>query len=71
MTPPLRADALMDQLFPLWQFLIGAVVAVVVVVVSLRLARRGRSRMGTAMIVVASGIAGLTVFSILLAAQRP
>jgi hypothetical protein len=72
MTPPARADALMDLLFPLWQILIGLVVAVVFVVVALRLARRGRSRMRTAMVVTGAGILGLTLIGMLLAAaQRP
>ena len=72
MTPPARADALMDLLFPLWQSVIGAVVAVVVVVVALRLARRGRSRMRTAMVVTGAGILGLAIIGILqAAAERP
>ena len=60
-----QADALMDLLFPLWQFVIGATVAVVVAIVGLRLARRGRSRMRTAMVVVGAGIIGLTLFGVL------
>jgi len=60
-----QADALMDLLAPLWKIVIGATVAVVVAVVSLRLARRGRSRMRTAMVVVGAGIIGLTLFGVL------
>jgi len=72
MTPPARADALMDLLVPAWQFVIGVVVAVVVVVMAVRLARRGRSRMRTAMVVTGAGILGLTIIRILqAAAQRP
>jgi FtsH-binding integral membrane protein len=65
MHPPAQAEALMDLLFPLWQVVIGATVAVVVAVVGLRLARRGRSRMRTAMVVVGAGILGLTLFGVL------
>jgi hypothetical protein len=65
MEPHLQADALMDLLFPVWQFVIGAMVAVVVAVVGLRLARQGRSRMRNAMVVVGAGILGLTLFGVL------
>ena len=65
MQPRPQADALMDLLFPVWQFVIGAMVAVVVAVVGLRLARQGRSRMRNAMVVVAAGILGLTLFEVL------
>ena len=70
MTPPARADAIMELLFPLWQFVIGALVAVVVVVMALRLARRGRSRMRTAMVVTGAGILGLAIIGILQAAAE-
>jgi len=65
MHPSTQADALLDLLAPLWKVVIGATVAVVVAVVSLRLARRGRSRMRTAMVVVGAGIIGLTLFGVL------
>jgi hypothetical protein len=65
MEPHPQADALMDLLFPVWQFVIGALVAVVVAVVGLRLARKGRSRMRNAMVVVGAGILGLTLFGVL------
>jgi hypothetical protein len=65
MEPHPQADALMDLLFPVWQFVIGAMVAVVVAVVGLRLARQGRSRMRNAMAVIGAGILGLTLFGVL------
>jgi lipopolysaccharide export LptBFGC system permease protein LptF len=65
MHPSGQSDALLDLLAPLWQFLIGATVAVVVAVVGLKLARRGRSRMRTAMVVVGAGIVGLALFGVL------
>src|SRR5262249_55124546 len=72
MMPTSRADALMELLFPLWQLVIGAVVAVVVAVVALPVVHRGRSRMGTAMVVTALGIVGLALLGILqAAASRP
>jgi hypothetical protein len=65
MQPPPQADALLDLLFPLWQFVIGATVAVVVAIVALRLVRQGRSRMRTAMVVTGAGIVGLALFEVL------
>ena len=65
MQPAPQADALMDLLFPLWQLLIGATVAVVVAIVTLRLVRQGRSRMRTAMVVTGAGIVGLALFGVL------
>ena len=70
MTPPARADALMDLLNPLWQFVIGATVAVAVVAIALKLARRGRSRMRTAMVVTGATIIGLALIGILQAAAE-
>jgi hypothetical protein len=58
-------DALLDLLVPMWQYLIGGFVAVALVVAVLRLARRGRSRMSTALLVTGSAIVGLAVFGIL------
>jgi hypothetical protein len=70
MQPLTQADALMDLLSPLWKVVIGGTVAVVVAVVGLRLARRGRSRMRNAMVVVGAGIVGLTLFGVLEATVR-
>ncbi|GAA2639097.1 hypothetical protein GCM10010399_85560 [Dactylosporangium fulvum] len=67
MTPNPRADALMEMLFPLWQLVIGVVVALVLVVATIRLARRGPSRMGTVLLITGGAIVGITVFGILTA----
>jgi hypothetical protein len=58
-------DPLLGMLMPLWQILIGCCVVVVVVVASARLARRGRSRMGTALLVTGAAIIGLSVLGVL------
>lgn len=65
MTPSPRADALLELLFPVWQFVIGVVVALVVVIATYRLALRGPSRMGTMLLVTGAAIVGITVFGIL------
>ncbi|MEO3780609.1 hypothetical protein ABGB16_28115 [Micromonospora sp. B11E3] len=63
---PLAEEALLGLLLPFWQLVIGAVVLVVILVSLRRLARRGRSRMTTALLVTAAAIAGLTVLGVLL-----
>jgi hypothetical protein len=65
MTPNPHGDALLDMLFPLWQLVIGVVVAVVFVVASVRLARRTPSRMGAVLLVTGGAIVGVTVLGIL------
>ncbi|WP_320069295.1 hypothetical protein [Micromonospora sp. RTGN7] len=62
----LAEEALLGLLLPFWQLVIGAVVLVVILVSVGRLARRGRSRMTTALLVTAAAIAGLTVIGVLL-----
>ncbi|WP_229403645.1 hypothetical protein [Micromonospora okii] len=62
----LAEEALLGLLLPFWQLVIGAVVLVVILVSVGRLARRGRSRMSTALLVTAAAIAGLTVIGVLL-----
>jgi hypothetical protein len=54
-------DALLGMLLPFWQIVIGCFVLLVVVAGTARLLRRGRSRMGNAMLVTAALIVGLTV----------
>ncbi|MEV0881968.1 hypothetical protein AB0I85_29580 [Micromonospora echinofusca] len=62
----LAEDALTGLLLPFWQLLIGAFVVFVVLVSVARLARRGRSRMTTALLVTAAAIAGFAVVGVLL-----
>jgi hypothetical protein len=67
-TNPASADPLLDLLSPFWQGLIGACVVLTFAVAAARLARRGRSRMGTAMLVVGATVVAITVVGAL--AQR-
>ncbi|MEU7935177.1 hypothetical protein AB0J85_29495 [Micromonospora echinofusca] len=62
----LAEDALTGLLLPFWQLVIGAFVVFVVLVSVARLARRGRSRMTTALLVTAAAIAGFAVVGVLL-----
>ncbi|MEU8258576.1 hypothetical protein AB0C06_30400 [Micromonospora inaquosa] len=59
-------EALLGLIGPFWQVVIGAVVLVVLVLSVGRLARRGRSRMTTALLVTAAAIAGFAVIGVLL-----
>ncbi|SBV30097.1 hypothetical protein GA0070620_5687 [Micromonospora krabiensis] len=59
-------EALLGLLQPFWQLVIGAFVLVVVVLSVGRLARRGRSRMTTALLVTAAAIAGFALVGVLL-----
>jgi hypothetical protein len=66
-TPPIAAaDTLAGLLEPIWQVVIGLFVLVAVVASTWRLARRGRSRMTTALLVVGGAVVGLTVIGILI-----
>ncbi|MGW4501940.1 hypothetical protein ACWENR_25435 [Micromonospora sp. NPDC004336] len=62
----LAEDALLGLLLPFWQLVIGAFVLFVVLASVARLARRGRSRMTTALLVTAAAIAGFAVVGVLL-----
>ena len=64
-SPTLAADALLDLVFPLWQFVIGALVLVTLVVSVMRLIRRGPSRMGGAMLLAGSAVIGVAVIGYL------
>ncbi|WP_433387037.1 hypothetical protein [Micromonospora sp. KLBMP9576] len=62
----LAEEAPLGLLLPFWQVVIGAFALFVVLVSVARLARRGRSRMTTALLVTAGTIAGLAVVGVLL-----
>ncbi|GIM98172.1 hypothetical protein [Paractinoplanes toevensis] len=64
-SPTLAADALLDLVFPLWQFVIGALVLVTLVVSVLRMVRRGPSRMGGAMLLAGGAVIGVAVIGYL------
>ncbi|MFG2047864.1 hypothetical protein ACGFIW_10600 [Micromonospora sp. NPDC048935] len=65
-TRVLAEESLLGLLLPFWQVVIGAVVLVVLVLSVGRLARRGKSRMTTALLVTAAVIAGFAVIGVLL-----
>lgn len=58
-------DALLASVAPIWQITIGACVVVALVAASVRLARRGRSRMTTALLVTGAAIVSLALIGIL------
>jgi hypothetical protein len=58
-------DALLDMLFPFWQLVIGCCVVLATLAAAVRLARRGPSRMGTALLVLGTAIVAVTVVSAL------
>jgi hypothetical protein len=64
--PALAADALTSLLLPFWQLVIGALVLVVLAISAVRLVRRGRSRMTTAMVVTGAAVVGLAAIGMLL-----
>lgn len=64
-SPTLAADALLDLIFPMWQFVIGALVLVTLVVSIHRLIRRGPTRMGGAMLLAGGAVIGLAVLGYL------
>ncbi|MET8044686.1 hypothetical protein ABZU25_27935 [Micromonospora sp. NPDC005215] len=65
-TSVLAEESLLGVLLPFWQVVIGAVVLVVLVLSVGRLARRGKSRMTTALLITAAAIAGFAVIGVLL-----
>ncbi|KXK59697.1 hypothetical protein AWW66_22720 [Micromonospora rosaria] len=65
-SPVLAEEAVLGLLLPFWQVVIGAFVLVAVLVSIGRLARRGPSRMTTALLVTAGAIACFAVVGVLL-----
>jgi hypothetical protein len=58
-------DGLLATVAPIWQIVIGGCVILSLVAASARLARRGRSRMTTALLVTGAAIVGLAVIGVL------
>lgn len=59
-------DALLNLLLPIWQLAIGLCVLAAVVVVGVRLAQRGPSRVTTALLLTGGAIAGICLLGLLL-----
>jgi hypothetical protein len=59
-------DALLNLLLPIWQVAIGLCVLAAVVVVGIRLARRGPSRVATALLLTGGAIAGICALGLLI-----
>ena len=68
MTDPDRhaQDALLNLLLPIWQVAIGVCVLAAVVVVGVRLAQRGPSRVTTALVLTGGAVAGICLIGLLL-----
>jgi hypothetical protein len=64
--PAYAADPLLDLLAPFWQGLLGACVALTLVVAAARLARRGRSRMRTALLISGGAVIGLALIAVMM-----
>lgn len=60
-------DALLSLLLPFWQGIIAVCVVLAVVVAAARLARRGRSRMRTGLLVTGGAVLGIMLVGALLA----
>lgn len=66
-TPPtLAADAVLGLIFPLWQWVIGLLVLVTVVLSVRKLLMRGPSRMGGALLMVGGAVVALTALTYLI-----
>jgi hypothetical protein len=58
-------EGLLATVAPIWQIVIGGCVLVALVAASARLARRGRSRMTTALLITGLAVVGLAVVGVL------
>lgn len=66
-TPPtLAADAFLGLIVPLWQWVIGVLVLVTVVLSMRKLLMRGPSRMGGALLMVGGAVVALTALTYLI-----
>jgi hypothetical protein len=61
----IAADAILGLLLPFWQMVLGGVILVFLVGASVRLARRGRTRMNTAILVTGAALLGLVLIGVL------
>jgi hypothetical protein len=61
----IAADALLGLLVPFWQIVLGVAIGVFVIGGSIRLARRGRSRMNTAIVVTGTLLLGVVLLGVL------
>lgn len=61
----LAQDAVLNLLLPFWQVAIGLCVLAAVVVVGVRLAARGPSRMTTGLVITGGAVAALCVLGML------
>ncbi|HEY8471425.1 MAG TPA: hypothetical protein VIL37_02180 [Natronosporangium sp.] len=59
-------DPLLNMLLPFWQMVIGLCVLAAVVVTGVRLARRGPSRINTALLLTGGVLVGICALGILL-----
>jgi hypothetical protein len=59
-------DPLLSMLLPFWQMVIGLCVLAAVVVTGVRLARRGPSRINTALLLSGGAVVGICALGILL-----
>jgi hypothetical protein len=64
-TSTATSDGLLATAAPIWQIAIGGCVLLVLVAASARLARRGRSRMTTALLVTGAAVISLAVIGVL------